>query len=74
MGFDGLTMKNGQMVNNRPESETGISKAARLRRELKSSRTIRDIAEGIELAEQQKEARVMATVDLQFFTGNKIKK
>ena len=32
------------------------------------------IREGIEIDEQQKEARVLSNVDLQFFTGNKIKK
>ena len=74
MGFEGLNMRKGQMTNDRPQSEMGITKAARLRRELKSSRTIRDIAEGIELAEQQKEMRIAAQVDMNFLIGNKIKK
>ena len=74
MGFEGLNMRKGQMTNDRPQSEMGITKAARLRRELKSSRTIRDIAEGTELAEQQKEMRIAAQVDMNFLIGNKIKK
>lgn len=75
MGYiDGLRMKDGRLINDRPQSEMGISKAARLRRELKSSRNIRDIAAGIELAEQQKEMRIAAQADMNFLLGNKIKK
>ena len=74
MEFEGLDMERGQMVNDRPQSEMGIVKAARLRRELKSSRNIRDIAAGIELAEQQKEMRIAAQADMSFLLGNKIKK
>ena len=33
MGFEGLDMERGQMVNDRPQSEMGIVTAARLRRE-----------------------------------------
>jgi len=57
--MDGLRVKDGRLINDRPEPVSGISKAAALRRELKSSRSIRDIAGGIELAEQQKEMRDM---------------
>jgi len=38
----------------RPDGESGIAMAARLRNELKSSKQVRDIASGIELAEQRK--------------------
>tara|TARA_R100001594_G_scaffold11802_8_gene26486 strand:+ start:547 stop:753 length:207 start_codon:yes stop_codon:yes gene_type:complete len=57
--MDGLRVKDGRLINDRPEPVSGISKAAALRREFKSSRNIRDIAAGIELAEQQKEMRDM---------------
>ena len=55
--MDGLNIKNGRLVNDRPEGEMGIQTAAKLRRAMKSSHTVRDIAAGIELAEQQKEMR-----------------
>ena len=68
---DGLDIKDGRLINNRRDPELGLSKAARLRREFKSSRAIKDIAEGIELAEQRKEMRVNATIDIDFFKKKK---
>ena len=64
---DGLDINHGRLINNRNEPEMGLSKAARLRREFKSSRAIKDIAEGIELAEQRKEMRSMGHIDIDFF-------
>lgn len=64
---DGLDINHGRLINNRRDPEMGLSKAARLRREFKSSRTIKDIAEGIELAEQRKEMRSMGQIDIDFF-------
>ena len=55
--MDGLRIKNGRLVNDRECSEMGIVQAAKARRAMKSSHTVRDIASGIELAEQQKEMR-----------------
>tara|TARA_R100001510_G_C7604010_1_gene169730 strand:- start:557 stop:763 length:207 start_codon:yes stop_codon:yes gene_type:complete len=54
--MDGLKMKGGREINERPDGETGIAMAARLRSEFKSSKTVRNIADGIELAEQKKVA------------------
>ena len=65
--MDGLTIKNGRLQNDRPEGEMGIQTAAKLRRAMKSSHTVRDIASGIELAEQQKEMREMMTASLKIF-------
>jgi len=55
--MDGLHIKNGRLVNDRPDSEMGITRAAKMRRAMKSSSLIRDIAAGIELAEQQKQMK-----------------
>jgi hypothetical protein len=65
--MDGLTIKNGRLQNNRPDGVSGISEACRLRRAMKTSHTVRDIASGIELAEQQKEMREMMTASLEIF-------
>ena len=64
---DGLDIEDGRLINNRRDPELGLSQAARLRREFKSSRAIKDIAEGIELAEQRKEMRSMGQIDIDFF-------
>lgn len=48
--MDGLDIKDGRLINNRPDSETGIAKAARLRKEIKRAEKVRMIAEGNELA------------------------
>tara|TARA_R100000655_G_scaffold4938_5_gene15475 strand:+ start:849 stop:1052 length:204 start_codon:yes stop_codon:yes gene_type:complete len=51
------TIKNGRLINNAPPLEMGISKAARLRREVHRSKKIAKIADGIEMAEARKEMR-----------------
>ena len=48
--MDGLTIKNGRLINDRPDSETGIAKLARKKKELKRAEKVRMIAEGNELA------------------------
>ena len=49
------TIKNGRLINNAPPLEMGISKAARLRRDVHRSKKIAKIADGIELAEARRE-------------------
>lgn len=55
--MDGLTMKNGREINTRRPSETGIAEAARLRADMKGSKIVRDIANGIQLSEERKVMR-----------------
>ena len=55
--MDGLTIKNGRLINHRVEGETGIAEAARLRADMKGSKTVRNIADGIELSEERKVMR-----------------
>ena len=52
--MDGLSMKNGREINNRPNSETGIAQAARLKKQMEKIYKVECIAQGIELAESRK--------------------
>mgnify|MGYP003655950958 FL=1 len=52
--MDGLTVKNGRLINNRPDGMTGIQQAANLKRIIDEDRKIKVIADGIERAEQRK--------------------
>ena len=49
----------GGLPTPRPELETGISKACKLRAEFKGSKLVRQIADGIELSEDKKMMREM---------------
>ena len=55
--MDGLTIKNGRLINERRVGETGIAEAARLRADMKGSKVVRNIADGIELSEERKVVR-----------------
>ena len=54
---DGLYVKDGRLINDRRDGETGIARAARIKRSVKNDRKINRIAEGIELAENKKNWR-----------------
>jgi exopolysaccharide biosynthesis protein len=51
---NGLYVKDGRLVNDRFPSESGIAKAARIRRAIKNDRKVNEIAEGIQLADDKK--------------------
>jgi len=51
---DGLYVKNGRLINDRPNSMTGIQQAANLKRIIDEDRKIKTIADGIERAEMRK--------------------
>ena len=55
--LDGLRVKNGRLINDRYPSETGIAKAARIKRAVVNDRKVYQIAEGIEVAENMKNFR-----------------
>jgi hypothetical protein len=46
-GSNGLTVKNGMLINNRPDDRTGIAKAADLNREMKRARKVEAHTEAI---------------------------
>jgi len=54
---NGLYVKDGRLINDRRDGETGIAEASRIRRAVKNDRKINQIAEGIELAENKKNWR-----------------
>ena len=57
--MDGLTIKNGRLINNRPNVMTGIEEAAKMRKAVKRARKMEEIAEGIRMAESMKEMNEM---------------
>ena len=54
---NGLYIEGGRLINDRPDSMTGIQKAASIKRSVKNDRKINQIAEAIELAENKKDFR-----------------
>ena len=51
---DGLYVKNGRLINDRPNSMTGIQRAANMKRIIDEDRKIKTIADGIERADMRK--------------------
>jgi hypothetical protein len=51
---DGLYVKNGRLINGRPDSMTGIQQAANMKRIIDEDRKIKMIADGIGRAEMMK--------------------
>jgi len=54
---DGLYIKDGRLINERPDGESGIARAAAIKRAVTNDRKINRIAEGIQLAEDKKNFR-----------------
>ena len=48
--INGLYVKDGRLINDRPDSRSGIEKAAELRKAVKKQENIEQIAEGIRRA------------------------
>jgi len=57
--MDGLKMRDGRLVNDRPIGVTGIAQAAQMRKQNKQRSSTQDIALGIELASQKVESRAI---------------
>tara|TARA_Y100000385_G_C12857093_1_gene535626 strand:- start:604 stop:795 length:192 start_codon:yes stop_codon:yes gene_type:complete len=55
--MDGLKIKDGRLMNDRPIGISGISQAAMLRKQNKQRSLTQDIALGIELADDRKSAK-----------------
>jgi hypothetical protein len=56
-GGEGLTMKNGRLINNRPCGETGIAEMARARKMAKREEKVSMIAEGYSRGEMMSEVK-----------------
>jgi hypothetical protein len=50
----GLYVKNGRLINDRQDGQSGIARAASIKRAVKNDQKINMIAEGIQLAEDKK--------------------
>jgi|TARA_R110000824_G_scaffold178946_1_gene358949 hypothetical protein len=50
----GLTVKDGRLINDRPDGVTGIAQAAQLRSSMHKAKKVDMIADGIALAENRK--------------------
>ncbi|MDA9302848.1 hypothetical protein N9Q25_00480 [bacterium] len=59
--MDGLTMKDGRLINDRPVGVSGIAHAAQMRKQNKQRSLTQDIALGIELASERQEMRKVVT-------------
>jgi|TARA_B100001094_G_scaffold190674_1_gene184621 hypothetical protein len=55
--MDGLTIKNGRLINNRPDGMSGIEQASLYRQQMKKQYKIDTIADGIERAKMREEDR-----------------
>ena len=55
--MDGLIVKNGRLINLRPDGISGSEEASMYRRQMKASKAVKDIADGIELAEMRSKMR-----------------
>jgi hypothetical protein len=55
--MNGLDVKNGRLINERPVGMTGIQQAANIKRMVKEERKIKMIAQGIQRAEAMENFR-----------------
>jgi tryptophan synthase alpha subunit len=51
--YDGLTIKNGRLVNDRPNGTTGIQEAAQVRGALKKAKKLEMYSEAVSLGIQK---------------------
>lgn len=50
-GFSGLTVKDGMLINDRPDGQTGIARLAQMKKSIKTAEKISIIARGNAMAE-----------------------
>lgn len=53
--FDGLTVRGGRLINNRPDGQTGIAQAADIKRSMKLSEKVMIVAKGTAMGEMMSE-------------------
>jgi hypothetical protein len=53
--FSGLTVKDGMLINNRPDGQTGIAQAAQVRKAMKNAEKSSVIARGYAMGEMMSE-------------------
>jgi len=68
---DGLTVKDGRLINNRPDGKNGIEKAAELRKSIKRAEKIEMISEGVALGDMKSDMREDGMDIMMAFKGRK---
>lgn len=53
--YDGLTVRNGRLINNRPDGQTGIAQASEIRKSMKRAEKISIVAKGTAMGEMMSE-------------------
>lgn len=53
--FDGLTVRNGRLINNRPDGQTGIAQASDIRKSMKRAEKVMIVAKGTAMGEMMSE-------------------
>jgi ABC-type uncharacterized transport system ATPase component len=53
--FDGLTIKDGMLINNRPDGQSGIAQAAQVKKAMKTAEKISIVARGTAMGEMMSE-------------------
>jgi len=53
--FDGLTIKDGMLFNNRPDGQSGIAQAAQVKKAMKTAEKISIVARGTAMGEMMSE-------------------
>jgi tryptophan synthase alpha subunit len=53
--YDGLTIKNGRLINNRPNGITGIQEAVQIKKDLKKAKKLEMYSEAVSLGIQKAE-------------------
>jgi hypothetical protein len=49
--FSGLTVRNGRLINERPDGQTGIAQAAQIRKSMKTAEKVSIVARGTAMGE-----------------------
>jgi hypothetical protein len=61
--FSGLTVRNGRLINNRPDGQTGIAQAADVRKSMKQAEKIMVVAKGTAMGEMMSEMGEIGSCD-----------
>jgi hypothetical protein len=61
--YDGLTVRNGRLINNRPDGQTGIAQAAQIKRSAKVAEKISIVARGTAMGESMSEMGICSDCD-----------
>jgi hypothetical protein len=56
MQYNDLTVKNGRLINNRPNAITGIQQAAQIKKDLKKAEKIQMYSEAVSIGMQKADA------------------